>query len=570
MANNQSTQEWNQIAEEARTLIEDYDDEIGQSRAELRSIRERIDELSARVPRRDGAIVPDLNNPDYVSLVEAQRRFTTISLVITELNAERMQAEQTFSNARQQATRSLGSADGTQSVPVPVQETPDEPVAVAFPVAERNVEPFEGEVQSSLPPLANDPLPVNEVQVAIPEDSPETIVVGQSTVDQEPDTTPNDVLLYDYGTIPPVPELTPEEALERQFEEERQAALDAQGRNAQNPQTVPPTIVQPGPGTPYDDDGNLNPGWVQGPNGEVGYFPDGGAGATTAPEPNGGSNRGLQGATTSAQKKATTSATKNIPASTDWRVRLSLAPTANYLYRAANPGILAPLRATDGILFPYIPSISVSYAANYSNQDITHSNYRIFQYINSYVDNFSISCEFTAQDTFEANYILAVIHFFRSVTKMFYGQDQNPKPGTPPPLCYLHGMGAFQYNNHPLIITNFNYNLDDRVDYIRAYSNSSPPGQNQSSLNTGKSPDGLPTSQTRLGTNVKAGGEKPGPNFSTSNSSANNKDNVTYVPSKISLSISAHPVMSRDNVSNRFSFRDYASGELLRGNRGKP
>ena len=95
---------------------------------------------------------------------------------------------------------------------------------------------------------------------------------------------------------------------------------------------------------------------------------------------------------------------------------------------------------------------NVAYNANYSTEELVHSNYKLFTYKGSSVDQISITCDFTAQDTKEANYLLAVIHFFRSVTKMFYGQDNGPKPGTPPPLCFLTGLGAFQFNEHPLEI----------------------------------------------------------------------------------------------------------------------
>ena len=64
----------------------------------------------------------------------------------------------------------------------------------------------------------------------------------------------------------------------------------------------------------------------------------------------------------------------------DWRVKLRLAPLADYLYKATNPGILSPLAGTDGVLFPYTPTINTSYKANYSAVDITHSNYKGYFY----------------------------------------------------------------------------------------------------------------------------------------------------------------------------------------------
>ena len=86
----------------------------------------------------------------------------------------------------------------------------------------------------------------------------------------------------------------------------------------------------------------------------------------------------------------------------DWRVRLALAPDANYLYKDSQPGIMAPLAATDGVVFPYTPGINISYAANYDGAHPTHTNFKINQYKNSMISDISVSAEFTCQDTFEA------------------------------------------------------------------------------------------------------------------------------------------------------------------------
>ena len=84
----------------------------------------------------------------------------------------------------------------------------------------------------------------------------------------------------------------------------------------------------------------------------------------------------------------------------DWRVRLSLASTANYLYKADPPGIMAPLARTDGVVFPYTPTINTSYVANYDGVLPTHTNFRIQQYMNSAVEQVTVTADFTAQDTF--------------------------------------------------------------------------------------------------------------------------------------------------------------------------
>jgi hypothetical protein len=243
-----------------------------------------------------------------------------------------------------------------------------------------------------------------------------------------------------------------------------------------------------------------------------------------------------------------TSAELAVPQGKDWRVRLSLGPQSEYLYKnPAGAGILAPLIDTDGVIFPYTPTVNVTYAASYDSTSPVHSNFKINQYTASSVDTVTIGCTFTAQDTKEANYLLACIHFFRSMTKMFYGQDENPKNGTPPPLAFLYGMGAFQFEGHPLAITNFTYNLPNDVDYIRATN----------SVNaTTSAPINL------VGGQVAPGGVSPGADFRTATSSE-----ITYVPTKITMSIQCIPIISRNEISSNFSLRDYAQGKLNQGNK---
>ena len=282
----------------------------------------------------------------------------------------------------------------------------------------------------------------------------------------------------------------------------------------------------------------------------------------------GADQSGFNGATgdeRNTQSQATQQDVSNFAAKPDWRVKLRLSPGAKYLYNADPPGILAPLQATDGVIFPYTPAISVQYAASYDPTELTHSNYKFFTYRSSAVDSISIGCDFTAQDTSEAEYLLAVIHFFRSLTKMFYGQDQNPKNGTPPPLCYLTGLGAFQFDEHPLAITGFTYTLPTDVDYIKAGSTATPAG-----VNRGNNP-----SQPKSGGSGQAGaarlsssGINPGavsapPDWQRDTGTKE----PTYVPTKISLSITAIPIVTRNDISNKFSLTEYATGALLRGSK---
>jgi len=274
-----------------------------------------------------------------------------------------------------------------------------------------------------------------------------------------------------------------------------------------------------------------------------------------------------------AKNQATLQARYKQPASSDWRVRLQLAPAANYLYKAGKDGgeagILKPLYDTDGVIFPYTPSIETSYNANYEMYDLTHSNFRGYFYKNSRVNDINIRATFTAQDTQEAAYLLAVIHFFRSVTKMFYGAKDAYR-GAPPPLTYLSGLGAYQFNNHPCVVSQFNYSLPPDVDYIRADA----PNNYGTNLLTQRSRTGAiaPTlgsaSLTRLlGTLTKppVGATATPPTPGMINQNVNNTSQATYVPTKIELSITLLPINTRSQVSTQFNMKEFASGALIKG-----
>jgi len=275
---------------------------------------------------------------------------------------------------------------------------------------------------------------------------------------------------------------------------------------------------------------------------------------------------GIGAAELNTQSQASQQDTVNFQEEADWRVRLSLAPGATYLYKDPqiyqNQSILLPLLQTDGVIFPYTPTISLAYNASYAATDVTHSNYNIYSYTNSKVSEITIGCDFTAQDTFEANYLLAVIHFFRSATKMFYGQDENPRNGTPPPLCYLTGLGAFQFDNHPLAISGFTYALPTDVDYIRAGIPSTEPGVNKAFVTPKNNSSSISSERASLNGLYPGGGFTP-PKFNINYSSKT----PTYVPTKINLSITAVPIITRNLVSNDFSLGAYATGRLLRGSR---
>jgi hypothetical protein len=289
-----------------------------------------------------------------------------------------------------------------------------------------------------------------------------------------------------------------------------------------------------------------------------------GAGATS--NPFGGNSSNANANPTQKKNVAANPSTEaDRKSKADWRVRLTLAPGANYLYRgAAAEDILYPLKQTDGIIFPYTPTINIGYSANYDPIELTHNNFKIYQYRSSSVNEINISAEFTAQDTQEANYLIAVIHFFKTVTKMFYGQDQHPKAGTPPPLCYLSGFGAYQFDNHPLVISNFAYALPNDVDYIRAGTVDTGQRLQSYSKLKGPGPSGIQKAGQLISKifRLKTAGLPEGarPNNADIAWETNKPVDPTYVPSKMTISLTCLPIVTRYDISQNFSVTEYAKG----------
>jgi hypothetical protein len=243
----------------------------------------------------------------------------------------------------------------------------------------------------------------------------------------------------------------------------------------------------------------------------------------------------------------------------DWRLKLRLAPGSDYLYNAGEPGILQPLKVTDGVIFPYTPAITTTYTALYNNYDLTHSNYKGYFYQGSHVGELNITATFTAQDSNEAAYLLAVIQFFRSVTKMFYGQ-QDAFRGSPPPLVFLQGYGDFQFNLNPCVVQQFNYNLPADVDYIRAGA----PNINGTNLlqrrdrQTATVGTNNPSASRMSAAGLSPGGTRPPPPPTTLG-----RAQPTYVPTKMEITLVLLPMQTRSQFSRQFSMEKFANGSLV-------
>jgi len=184
----------------------------------------------------------------------------------------------------------------------------------------------------------------------------------------------------------------------------------------------------------------------------------------------------------------------------DWRLRISC-PALGY------SGVQAPLGATNGVLFPYTPQVTVVHQANYTAQRFTHSNYPHYAYENSEVQSIQVTGEFTVQNSLEAAYVIGCIYFFRAATKMFFANSS--EPGNPPPLVFLDGYGTHYFPHVPCAVTQFSHTMPPDVDYIDS--------------------------------------------------------NGTRVPTTSQLSIQLQPMYSKTTIANSWSLEDFAAGNLVGG-----
>ena len=187
----------------------------------------------------------------------------------------------------------------------------------------------------------------------------------------------------------------------------------------------------------------------------------------------------------------------------DWRVRITCE------WNTFNSPLFGVLKQTGGVVWPYMPNITVSTKAEYNPIPITHSNYSQYSYKNSVVDDISISGEFSCETATDGAYWIAATTFFKTATKMFFGQGD--LAGNPPIICNLTGYGSHVFDKVPVIIKSFSVDFKDDVNYIKC-----------DPFNNGK---------------------------------------YTWVPVLSTITVSVAPVYSRQGL-RKFSLQDYARGKM--------
>lgn len=189
--------------------------------------------------------------------------------------------------------------------------------------------------------------------------------------------------------------------------------------------------------------------------------------------------------------------------------------------------ILQPLYETNGgVLFPYTPTISgAGGTTNYDDMQFTHSNYKQNVYQNSLPNEITLTAEFTAQTDLEAKYLLAVLVFFRSVSKSYFGEQgaitnlggalAPGKSGLPPPVLHFNYLGSQLFNNVPVVVKSYTYDLRQDVDYV-------------------------PVVRGTVG-----------------------KEDITYVPTQLTLTVVMDPQYNPWKIRKEFDLDKFKRGDML-------
>lgn len=251
------------------------------------------------------------------------------------------------------------------------------------------------------------------------------------------------------------------------------------------------------------------------------------------------------------------------PFPNDWRVRLSM---ANWVSFKSSP-VLKPLLDAGGLIFPYTPNLRITSGTRYTGIETTHTNYTHQAFKNSDPGSISITAPMYVEDASQALYWIAAVHYLRSLSKMFSGNDS--KAGNPPPIVQLNGYGNYVFKNVPVVVTGFNCSLNNDCDYIGVEVVGSMAGQLEGMI------DSISGISNALGsafsvlnpiTNVVSGiagtaGQIAGA-LGAFGVGGTTSGGITHVPTKSELNVTLQPVYSRTS-SRKFSLDRFVSGGYL-------
>ncbi len=125
---------------------------------------------------------------------------------------------------------------------------------------------------------------------------------------------------------------------------------------------------------------------------------------------------------------------------------------------------LAPIFATNGLVFPYNPSISESVSVKYDAVELTHTNESFHAYRGTENVRISITDAIWTCDTFDnAIYALSALHFFRTYSHMDFGAGRT---GRPPSPMWFSAYGNYAFHRVPVLMEKADWSFPSDVDYV--------------------------------------------------------------------------------------------------------
>ena len=253
--------------------------------------------------------------------------------------------------------------------------------------------------------------------------------------------------------------------------------------------------------------------------------------------------------------------------SDDWRVRLSMP----YWTSFKSSPVLAPLKDAGGLIFPYTPQITINSTAKYTQVQTVHTNYTFQAFQNSDPGSITITAPMNVEDSTQGIYWIAAVHYLRSLTKMFSGND--PKAGNPPPIVQLSGYGSYVFNNVPVVVQSFSVQLGSDCDYIPVTTQTSIAG----TINSLAGAVGGVASAvggafglqkvTDAITDITDGVSAIATTANSIGFGGSMDGGVAHVPAKSSFQITLIPMYSRTSL-RKFSLDNFVSGSYLNNSFG--
>lgn len=233
------------------------------------------------------------------------------------------------------------------------------------------------------------------------------------------------------------------------------------------------------------------------------------------------------------------------------RARLRPKPAAVQKEKMLDGNILSPLKQTNGMVWPYQPTINYTQQVDYQAVPLVHTNQDFYAFTRSPTPELQVEGEFTVQNQSEGIYALACIHFLRTVTKMYFGTGAHL--GVPPPVLLFDAFGKYMFNKLPVIVTAFTANMVKEVDYV-AISVKGAGGTSGTSGYSNIVPD--TGNHDIFGTNNSANNEVP-------TAVSGSGSDVIWLPSLFNISVTMK-VQNTPARLTQFDLDKFRTGDLLK------